>query len=320
MMPAGSGASKPLRSSRTRSRRAGLDARPAARQFFGAPPEEPAGPPNSIIFGKDKSINYAEVSSGALAAAVAEGLAEFGQAGVQGVELASNLDNVLKYEKGAKRSKDPYFPLGVHVNGSLMLVLLDKKNPQFEAMELAVKGYDALKKQLAASSAKLVNISEDKGEGIIKRNAAAQADRAGAERHRPGGPDRQPGCADEARRQERQAQRDLGREGRSRGPAAQGGERPDRRAQPAGQDRERCGFGAKLKPDAFLTDPQTIDLGKKIASAGKQREEKEAKGPRRARRAREAPRRVRRKDEGIRGQRAGDEDRPPDGPLRGCAS
>jgi hypothetical protein len=33
----------------------------------------------------------------------------------------------------------------------------------------------------------------------------------------------------------------------------------------------------KLKPDAFLADPQTIDLGKKIASAGEQREQAEAK-------------------------------------------
>lgn len=130
-----------------------------------------------IIWGSDKSMNYSKVSTGALAAAVSGDLVEFGEHGVQGVKLASNLDNFLKYEKNAKRAKDPYFMLGVHANGSLILVLRDKKNADFEAMEIAVKGYEAIKNKLAAASAKVVNVSEDKAEPIIAKNSAAQADK-----------------------------------------------------------------------------------------------------------------------------------------------
>jgi len=130
-----------------------------------------------IIWGKDKSINYSKVSTGALAAAVSEDLVEFGEHGVQGVKLGSNLGNFLTYEKEAKRAKDPYFMLGVHSNGSLILVLRDKKDSDFEAMEVAVKGYEAIKTKLAASTAKVANISPDKNESIIKGASAAQADK-----------------------------------------------------------------------------------------------------------------------------------------------
>lgn len=130
-----------------------------------------------VIFGKDKSINYSKISVGALAQAVSEDLVEFDEHGVQGVKLGGNLDNFLKYEKAAKRAKDPYFQMGVHSNGSLVLVLLDKKDTKFEAIEIAVKGYEALKNKLAASTAKVVNVSEDKDEPIIKKNSAAQADK-----------------------------------------------------------------------------------------------------------------------------------------------
>jgi hypothetical protein len=130
-----------------------------------------------IIYGSDKSINYSKVSVGELAKAVSEDLEEFGEKGVQGVKLASNLSNFLTYEKAGKRAKEPYFQLGVASSGSLVLLLLDKKDPKFEAMEMAVKGYKALKEKLAASSAKVVNISHDKEEDIIKGASAAQADK-----------------------------------------------------------------------------------------------------------------------------------------------
>ena len=117
-----------------------------------------------IIWGKDKSINYSKISVGALAKAVSEDLEEFGEKGVQGVKLGSNLGNFLNYEKAAKRAADPYYVLGVHSNGSLILVLRDKKNDKFEAMEVAVKGYEAIKAKLANASAKVVNISKDKEE------------------------------------------------------------------------------------------------------------------------------------------------------------
>lgn len=130
-----------------------------------------------IIWGKDKSINYSKISVGALAKAVSEDLEEFGEKGVQGVKLGSNLGNFLNYEKAAKRAADPYYVLGVHSNGSLILVLRDKKNDKFEAMEVAVKGYEAIKTKLATASAKVVNISKDKEESIIKGASAAQADK-----------------------------------------------------------------------------------------------------------------------------------------------
>lgn len=130
-----------------------------------------------VIWGQDKSIHYGKISVGELAKAVSDDLEEFGEKGVQGVKLGSNLDNFLKYEKAAKRAKDPYFVLGVHSNGSLVLVLRDKKDDKFEAMEVAVKGYEAIKSKLAAGTAKVVNVSEDKNEAIIKKNSAAQADK-----------------------------------------------------------------------------------------------------------------------------------------------
>lgn len=130
-----------------------------------------------IIWGKDKSITYSKISLGDLAKAVSDDLEEFGEKGVQGVKLGSNLDGFLKYEKAGKRAKDGYFMLGVHSNGSLCLVLRDKKDDKFEAIEIAVKGYDAIKEKLAKSSAKVVNISPDKNEEIIKGASEAQGDK-----------------------------------------------------------------------------------------------------------------------------------------------
>lgn len=129
-----------------------------------------------IIFGKDKSANLANFDLGKVLNAISQDLEEFGKKGVQGVKVNPNINNFIKYEKSAKRAADPYLQAGV-ANGSLVLVLLDKKNAKFEAMDMLVKGYAALKADLAKKTAKVVNISPDKNEDIIKGAAKAQADK-----------------------------------------------------------------------------------------------------------------------------------------------
>lgn len=129
-----------------------------------------------IIYGKDKNAKLANFDIGKVLNAISDDLEEFGKKGVQGVKVNPNVNNFIKYEKAAKRAADPYLQAGI-ANGSLVLVLLDKKNPKFEAMDMLVKGYTALKADLAKKTAKVVNISPDKNEEIIKGAAKAQADK-----------------------------------------------------------------------------------------------------------------------------------------------
>lgn len=113
---------------------------------------------NPIIYGKDKRIDFKKFNMGSLLKAIAFDLQEFGQRGVQGVKIAPNVERMMTYEKKANRTKDPYIQAGI-AKGTLWIVLLDKKDAKFEAIDLCVKDYEKLKQDLAASSAALTSVS-----------------------------------------------------------------------------------------------------------------------------------------------------------------
>jgi hypothetical protein len=119
-----------------------------------------------IIFGKDKKIDFKKFNVGSLIKAITFDMEEFGEKGVQGLKIADNYKRLISYEEKANRAKDPYLQAGI-ANGSLWLVVRDKDNDKFEAIDLVVKDYAAIKKKLAASTASVTDIGSGKDK-IIK--------------------------------------------------------------------------------------------------------------------------------------------------------
>lgn len=128
-----------------------------------------------IIYGEKKNIDFSKFNIGNVMKAITFDLEEFGEKGVQGVPVkTSEALKMKKYHEANKNLKDPYFMAGV-VKNDLVLVIHDKIDGKFEAMSVLVKNYLGLKKELAKSSAAVVNL--DKGDRIIDGAAKAQGDK-----------------------------------------------------------------------------------------------------------------------------------------------
>jgi hypothetical protein len=130
------------------------------------------------IFGQNKGVTLDSFNLGNLVKAITYSFEEFGVRGVQGVPVkGENATKLIAYEKKAKRTEEPYIQAGV-VKKDLVVVIRDKKNDKFEAMDVVVKNYTEIRDKLAKSNAQVVNLA--KGDKIIDPAAQAQADRVGS--------------------------------------------------------------------------------------------------------------------------------------------
>ncbi len=129
-----------------------------------------------IISGKKKDVTFGNFDIGKVLKAITADLEAAGAKDVQGLKILGNFKNFISYEKKANRAKDPYLQVGV-TNGSLVLVLRDKDNDKFEAMDLLVKGYNGIKDKLVKETAAVISLDPD--DKVIGPAGKAQADKFG---------------------------------------------------------------------------------------------------------------------------------------------
>ncbi len=131
---------------------------------------------DSIISGKKKDINFSNFDIGKVLRDISADLSDAGAKDVQGLKILGNYKNFISYEKAAKRAAEPYLQVGV-TKGTLVLVLRDKNNDKFEAMDVLVKGYDGIKDKLVKETAAVISLDPD--DRVIGPAGKAQADKFG---------------------------------------------------------------------------------------------------------------------------------------------